>query len=267
MTITATDWPRRTKEMTKHSPLPPATIEPRQDDMQPTEDGSLTTETTSVAETEVSILENPTVTKLPVGMVAVYTNPQGVVMASVSDFTRGGYGGFTLPQSQKIRVQSLLAVAVAKAYCGEPIMEALRTADCTRVVQLLCRKGGRVTIISVGHPDASTTGANVTTEAEQAGLTAAPEEAVRPPVGMMGLYADASGRVVVTSSEFDQTRYGGCTLEESQERRIQVALARAVVESYCSDAVMPALEQMDCVAIVQRLVQKGARVSIIPLGH
>lgn len=82
------------------------------------------------------------------GCVGVYTDEAGHVIASVSDFNLSRYGGFTLYEGQKIRVQRLLAVAVIDAYCSSVITCAMDTYDCEQIVRKL---KGQMTFVPVGH--------------------------------------------------------------------------------------------------------------------
>lgn len=82
------------------------------------------------------------------GCVGVYTDEQGQVIASVSDFDKTGYGGFSLYAGQKIRAQRALVIAVVDAYCSKVIMDALDSYDCEQIVRKL---KGKMTFIPVGH--------------------------------------------------------------------------------------------------------------------
>lgn len=86
----------------------------------------------------------------PPGCVGIYTDDEGRVVASVSDFDRSSYGGFTLYEGQKIRVQKHLAMAVINAYCSHVIARALDAYHCEEIVR---RLKGKMTFIPVGHAD------------------------------------------------------------------------------------------------------------------
>lgn len=86
----------------------------------------------------------------PRGCVGVYTDAEGRVIASVSDFDLSGYGGFSLYEGQKVRAQWRLAVAIVDAYCSNVITRALDTYDCEQIVRKL---KGKMTFIPVGHAD------------------------------------------------------------------------------------------------------------------
>jgi hypothetical protein len=87
----------------------------------------------------------------PPGCVGIYTDDEGRVIASVSDFDRSGYGGFSLYEGQKVRAQRKLAVAIVDAYCSSVITRALDSYDCEQIVRKL---KGKMTFIPVGHADA-----------------------------------------------------------------------------------------------------------------
>jgi hypothetical protein len=86
----------------------------------------------------------------PPGCVGIYTDDEGRVIASVSDFDRSGYGGFSLYQGQKVRAERKLAVAIVNAYCSNVITRALDSYDCEQIVRKL---KGKMTFIPVGHAD------------------------------------------------------------------------------------------------------------------
>lgn len=89
----------------------------------------------------------------PPGMIGIFTDKLGRVVTTVADFDRDGYGGFSLRQAQRYRVQRNLARAVIRAYCSEMILEGMENSDCDEIVRRLVKKGAKVTLIPIGHPD------------------------------------------------------------------------------------------------------------------
>ena len=85
------------------------------------------------------------------GIVAIYTDKGGRVIASASDFELSAPGGFTLAEGQEHRANICLCRAVIDAYCSSVIGAALDSYDCERIVHKL---GGTVTVIPVGHKNA-----------------------------------------------------------------------------------------------------------------
>ena len=90
-------------------------------------------------------------TSTPRGVVAVFTDKHGRVIASVSDFEPSGYGGCSLRQSQETRAKTQLAIEVIRGYCADPVCEVLRNYDCQQIMRDMVNKGAQVTIIPVGH--------------------------------------------------------------------------------------------------------------------
>lgn len=86
----------------------------------------------------------------PLGVVGVYTNPQGDVVVSVSDFKEQAPGGYTLYEAQRERCKRKLSVAVVNAYCSTVVCEALDDYDCGQIVRKL---KGKITFIPINHPD------------------------------------------------------------------------------------------------------------------
>jgi len=65
------------------------------------------------------------VTKIPSGVVMICTDEDGREIATVHDFNRSGYGGFTLQRSQEIRCRDRLAVAVIDRYANPIISRCM----------------------------------------------------------------------------------------------------------------------------------------------
>jgi hypothetical protein len=91
--------------------------------------------------------------RTPFGVVAIFIDKEGDVVASVSDFKQDGYGGFSLFEAQKIRVERKIATAVMGAYCSAVILDALDDEDCRRIVRRLVQKGARISIVPIGHDE------------------------------------------------------------------------------------------------------------------
>lgn len=88
----------------------------------------------------------------PYGMVAIFIDPSGRVIASVTDFARDVYGGVSLQKAQTYRVQRRLELEVVKACCSDIIVRAMDDYDCEQLVARLVRKCGcKVSLIPVGH--------------------------------------------------------------------------------------------------------------------
>jgi hypothetical protein len=87
------------------------------------------------------------------GIVAVCTDPEGHVIASVSDFDPCRYGGFTRRQAQEYRASRALHRAVVAAYCSDRITPFIDEHDAQRIANSMERKGWRFTRIPVGYDD------------------------------------------------------------------------------------------------------------------
>lgn len=85
------------------------------------------------------------------GVVALAIDKTGSVIASVADFGRNTYGGFTLQEGQEMRAKRDLAHAVVAAYCSNVVVQALGSYETERVMGALCQKDLRVEIVAVGH--------------------------------------------------------------------------------------------------------------------
>ena len=86
----------------------------------------------------------------PTGVVGIYTDANGNVVVSVSDFKEQAPGGYTLYEAQRERCKRKLSVAVVNDYCSTAICEALDDYDCERILGKL---KGKATFIPINHPD------------------------------------------------------------------------------------------------------------------
>lgn len=88
----------------------------------------------------------------PAGVIAIFTSPEGDVIASESDFEQSSHAGFRLIEAQRMRANRALDWAVIRAYCSERIQPAISDHYAHEIVRNLERKGWKRTIIPVGHP-------------------------------------------------------------------------------------------------------------------
>lgn len=86
----------------------------------------------------------------PKGVVAIYTDPDGHVIASATDFNKTGMGGCTLQETQSYRAKAALAGNVVRAYCSTALTDALSNYLCQQILEALQEKGGKVTILPIG---------------------------------------------------------------------------------------------------------------------
>ena len=90
----------------------------------------------------------------PCGVVGVLIDPTGYVWAEATDFSKSGYGGFTLKRAQEIRVSDALARNFIRSACADAILKAMDNYDCKKIVQNLTREHGwKERLISVGHSE------------------------------------------------------------------------------------------------------------------
>lgn len=93
----------------------------------------------------------PTVAQVN-GVVALFIDKEGRVLANASDFNTSGYGGFSLQQSQEIRVKSSLAHEVLEKLASPLICAAVDTYDAKKIMDSMCSSCGcRVELVAVGY--------------------------------------------------------------------------------------------------------------------
>lgn len=86
------------------------------------------------------------------GVVALLVGKDGRVIANATDFNAGGYGGFSLQESQTIRAKSNLANSMIRELSSPLICSAIETHDAEKIMNAMCsRCGCRVEIVVVGH--------------------------------------------------------------------------------------------------------------------
>lgn len=80
--------------------------------------------------------------EIPSGVVMICTDKDGREVATVHDFDRSGYGGFTLQRSQEIRCKDRLALAVINRYASPIIGQAMCKWHRDELLQTLQRDHG-----------------------------------------------------------------------------------------------------------------------------
>lgn len=87
----------------------------------------------------------------PTGVVAVLTDPNGVALATVADFDRSTYGGYTLAEGQELRVRRAISRAFIDRACSEMVARVIEQHHADEIVRVLCRSHGfRLKVIHVG---------------------------------------------------------------------------------------------------------------------
>lgn len=90
-----------------------------------------------------------TITK---GVVAVFIDETGHVIASASDFKTDRPGGFSVQEAQSARARSALTWAVMNAYASPRLVRGLHSYQAEETIRRLVNDHGcQVAVISVGH--------------------------------------------------------------------------------------------------------------------
>jgi hypothetical protein len=90
---------------------------------------------------------------IPQGVVAVLVSKEGRPIVNAADFNLGKPGGFTQEEAQKIRVKSSLAMKAVHVLASPVLSDAIERYDAERILDKMCRNGGRVAFIEVGYDD------------------------------------------------------------------------------------------------------------------
>lgn len=88
------------------------------------------------------------------GVVAVFTDNEGRVIATATSFEPESFSGFSLLRSQEIRAGNRLNAEVLKSYCSDIVSEVLNAHECRDIVNKMVKRGSSITLIPVGHPTA-----------------------------------------------------------------------------------------------------------------
>lgn len=91
----------------------------------------------------------------PPGVVVIYTDKTGDVIATAADFIRQSVGGYSLLEGQTYRAVRALGWNVVRAYCSGEMADALGEYEVDCIMKRLRERGGKVTIVPVGHKDAA----------------------------------------------------------------------------------------------------------------
>lgn len=89
--------------------------------------------------------------KVPSGVVGIFIDPDGRVIATATDFYKGYLGGFTLREAQTMRVKKALALEVANAFCSPVFVEAMSEYDIERVMQNMQKNGHKAVFLGIGE--------------------------------------------------------------------------------------------------------------------
>lgn len=81
-------------------------------------------------------------TQAPKGVTAIFSAPDGRVIAHASDFSESRNGGLTLREAQEMRAKRALYSAAVRAMCNADMASAIREHQAEEIVQAMCRKHG-----------------------------------------------------------------------------------------------------------------------------
>lgn len=88
------------------------------------------------------------------GVVAIWTDAEGRVIAAESNFDTSCYSGFTLPKSQSMRARSAVQREVIRQYCSPAMYDCLDGHTVDRIAELMMCKDHKITLRAVGYNDA-----------------------------------------------------------------------------------------------------------------
>ena len=106
------------------------------------------------------------------------------------------------------------------------------------------------------------------TSEEQAPAPEPPATAAPLVSGVIHVFLNEHGEPIAQAADFERARYGGFSLAESQQARVKMQLARAVVRAYASPDLARGMELYDCEQLVRRLITAHeCRIVQIIVGH
>src|SRR4051812_10217573 len=77
----------------------------------------------------------------PRGVIAIFTAPDGDVIATAADFSRSGMGGCKLWEAQLYRVRDAVKWKAVQAYCSPALSDALSKYLLEQIADAMCGKG------------------------------------------------------------------------------------------------------------------------------
>jgi hypothetical protein len=89
----------------------------------------------------------------PQGIIAIFTAPDGDVIATAADFNRSGMGGCKLWEAQMYRVTDAVKWKAVQAYCSPVVSDALSKYLLEQIATALIGKGHKITVRAVGWGD------------------------------------------------------------------------------------------------------------------
>lgn len=90
----------------------------------------------------------------PQGVIAMFIDERGHVVATVNDFDGGGAAGFSRKDNQRVRATSGLGLAVARKYCSPAFVRGISNYEADNIVRTLTSEHGcRIHIETIGYED------------------------------------------------------------------------------------------------------------------
>lgn len=87
----------------------------------------------------------------PIGMVGLWIDPQGRVIANAADFHRDRPGGYRVQEAQEYRVRKALYRRMVDAYCSSVIADAVDEYAVDVIARNLLDKGHKVVFVPIGE--------------------------------------------------------------------------------------------------------------------
>jgi hypothetical protein len=89
----------------------------------------------------------------PQGIIAIFTAPDGDVIATATDFNRSGMGGCKLWEAQMYRATDAVKGRAATAYTGPALDAILSNYTRHKIAEELCAKGHKISVRAIGWGD------------------------------------------------------------------------------------------------------------------
>ena len=89
----------------------------------------------------------------PKGVIAIWTDPEGRVIATESDFELSGYGGFKIWEAQRMRARNSVYREAVRAYCSPAVSKVLSSYLLEGIANEMMKSGHRITLRAIGYDD------------------------------------------------------------------------------------------------------------------
>lgn len=87
------------------------------------------------------------------------------------------------------------------------------------------------------------------------------------PPGIVAVLIDPNGNAVAHAADFDTYEFGGFSLKDCQCTRVEIGIARAMVDAYCRSEISTLIDDVEAEQLLLRARNVGFRLEFVQVGH